>query len=117
MPGYGLDEEGPDVEQRDVFRAVNERIHRLPRRWPGPVDYACECEDSGCRSMLSLEPEEFDRITSARGCYIVTPGHQAGDWEVIRRTTTFLVVQAVQLRQVSPPVPAGDVLKEQREAS
>jgi hypothetical protein len=82
------------VEQRDLFRAVNERIHRLTRRWPGPVDYVCECDDAHCRTMLTIEPEEFAAIAASPGCHIVAPDHYRADWDIVRNERTYLVVRA-----------------------
>ena len=81
------------LEQSQLFRAANERIHRVPRRWPGPVDYVCECEDPECRVMLKLEPREFAEIAAAPGCYMVAREHYRADWEIIRQRPAYLVVQ------------------------
>lgn len=81
-----------------IFREVNEGIRR--GRWPGEEDsissFRCECASLGCTEMLPLTLREYERIREHPRRFIVAPGHERLDVEVVVETRpTYLVVQKV----------------------
>jgi hypothetical protein len=52
-----------------VFRIANERMQRAAashRFAPDQgVPFLCECADPGCREVVMLSPEEYDRVRGA----------------------------------------------------
>ena len=90
-----------ELEQRVArneasFREVNEGIRR--GRWPGEEDsissFRCECASLGCTEMLPLTLREYERIREHPRRFVVAPGHEQLDAEVVVETrSTYLVVQ------------------------
>jgi hypothetical protein len=75
-------------------RAVNEAIER--GRWPGEDDartaYRCECGRPGCNELAELTPRDYEDVRSHARWFIVVPGHERPDVEVIVRATPRYVV-------------------------
>lgn len=79
-----------------TFREINEGIRR--GRWPGEEDsltsFRCECASLGCTEMLELSFRDYERIRKHPRRFIVAPGHERLDVEVVVETeATYLVVQ------------------------
>lgn len=81
-----------------LFREVNEGIRR--GRWPGEEDsvssFRCECAMLGCTVMLPLSVREYEEVRRNPRRFIVFPGHERLDVEVVVEThPTYLVVQKI----------------------
>lgn len=81
-----------------VFRQINEGIER--GQWPGeedsPVGFRCECAQLGCTDVVELSVREYERVRSHGRRFIVLPGHQRPEAEiVVERRTAYLVVEKV----------------------
>ncbi|HUE25566.1 MAG TPA: hypothetical protein VMP89_02245 [Solirubrobacteraceae bacterium] len=79
-----------------VFRQINEGIER--GQWPGeedsPVGFRCECARLGCNELLELSVHEYEDIRAHSRRFIVVPGHERPDFEVVvDRQPGYLVVQ------------------------
>jgi hypothetical protein len=79
-----------------IFREINEGIRR--GRWPGEEDslssFRCECASLGCTEMLELSFRDYERIRKHPRRFIVAPGHERLDVEVVVESeSTYLVVQ------------------------
>lgn len=79
-----------------VFRQINERIER--GHWPGeedsPVGFRCECARLGCNDVIELSPREYERVRSNPRRFIVLPGHERLDIEVVvERSAGYLIVE------------------------
>jgi hypothetical protein len=79
-----------------VFRQINEGIER--GQWPGEEDTAvgfrCECARLGCNELLELSVREYEQVRSDPRRFIVVPGHERLDAEVvIERHPGYLVVE------------------------
>ena len=79
-----------------VFREINEGIER--GQWPGeedsPVSFRCECARLGCNDLLELSPREYERVRSTPHRFMVVPGHERLDTEiVVERRPGYLVVE------------------------
>jgi hypothetical protein len=92
-----------ETEQRiarneDIFREINEGIRR--GRWPGEEDsitgFRCECASLGCSDMIPLSFREYERVREHARRFIVAPGHERLDAEVVvEKLSGYLVVQKV----------------------
>lgn len=90
-----------EVQQRTarneaIFREINEGIRR--GRWPGEEEsitsFRCECASLGCTQMLELSFREYERVREHPRRFIVSPGHERVDVEVVVETRpTYLIVQ------------------------
>jgi hypothetical protein len=90
-----------DLQERlganeSVFREVNEGIER--GHWPGeensPVSFRCECARLGCNELIELSPREYERVRSDPRRFIVLPGHERLEVEiVVERRPGYLVVE------------------------
>jgi hypothetical protein len=90
-----------DLQQRlganeAVFREVNEGIER--GHWPGEEDSAvsfrCECARLGCNDLIELSPRAYEQVRSDPRRFIVLPGHERLDVEiVVERRAGYLVVE------------------------
>ena len=81
-----------------IFREINEGIRR--GRWPGEenstMSFRCECASLGCTDMLALSFRDYERIRKHPRQFLVAPGHERLDVEVVVDTKpTYLVVQKV----------------------
>ena len=79
-----------------VFRQINEGIER--GHWPGeedsPVSFRCECARLGCNDLIELSPREYERVRSNPRRFIVLPGHERLEVEiVVERRSGYLIVE------------------------
>jgi hypothetical protein len=78
-----------------VFRQINEGIER--GQWPGeeesPVSFRCECARLGCNDLIELSIREYETVRSDPRRFIVLPGHERLDVEIVveRRPDYFVV--------------------------
>jgi hypothetical protein len=78
-----------------VFREINEGIER--GQWPGeeesPVGFRCECARLGCNELVELSIREYEGVRSNPRRFIVLPGHERLDVEIVveRRSGYFVV--------------------------
>lgn len=81
-----------------VFREINEGIER--GQWPGeedaPISFRCECARLGCNELVELSVRKYERVRSNPRRFIVLPGHERLDVEiVVEREHSYLVVEKV----------------------
>jgi hypothetical protein len=79
-----------------VFREINEGIER--GQWPGeedsPISFRCECARLGCNELIELSVREYEHVRSNPRRFIVLPGHERLDIEiVVERHHGYLVVE------------------------
>jgi hypothetical protein len=79
-----------------VFREINEGIER--GQWPGeedaPVSFRCECARLGCNDLIELTVNEYERVRANPRRFMVVPGHESLDAEVVvERRPGYLVVE------------------------
>lgn len=82
---------------QSLFREVNERIATLVREYRDeerPVDYICECLDTGCTETVELSQSEYERLRERGTRFFVLPGHEDGAVEVtVAETAQYLIVE------------------------
>lgn len=81
-----------------VFREINEGIER--GQWPGeedsPISFRCECARLGCNELIELSVREYEHVRSNSRRFIVLPGHERLDVEiVVERHHGYLIVEKV----------------------
>lgn len=81
-----------------VFRQINEGIER--GQWPGeeesPVSFRCECARLGCNDLIELSIREYESVRSNPRRFIVLPGHERLDVEiVVERRDGYFVVEKI----------------------
>lgn len=82
-----------------VFREINEGIER--GQWPGeedaPTGFRCECARLGCNELVALSVREYEHVRSTPERFIVIPGHERLDVEiVVERHPGYLIVEKVE---------------------
>ncbi len=78
------------LEQRlaaneSIFREVNEAINK--GGWPGDegsaVGFRCECARLGCNALVSLTPQDYERVRAYPRRFLMLPGHELEDIEIV----------------------------------
>jgi hypothetical protein len=83
-----------------MFRAINERIRELARRFnveKDPVTFVCECADETCVEKVALTLEQYDEMRALPARFVVVPGHEATPLveRVVFRSPGFVLVRKV----------------------
>lgn len=93
-------------ENEQAFKAYNER--RAAAEAAGevpqdePVPFACECDDPGCARAIEIPVAEYERAVAAVDRFVVLPGHEDADVEVVvERHAGYLVVSKPDLARRS----------------
>ena len=84
------------AQNQVIFRTVNESIQQQALRFGGldAYQFICECASSGCFERISLTLEQYERIRGEGSTFVVTPGHEYDEIElVIERQVTYSVVR------------------------
>jgi hypothetical protein len=76
------------ASNESVFREINEAIER--GQWPGEEDasvrFRCECAQLGCNELLEASVHEYERVRAHGRRFLVVPGHERDDVEVVVET-------------------------------
>jgi hypothetical protein len=79
-----------------TFRSVNERLQEKAdeldlgdRQTP----FLCECEDERCTEVLLLRRSDYEAVRAHPRRFIVAPGHQEQDDQLIRDDAGFAVLE------------------------
>ena len=76
------------------IRDVNEGIER--GQWPGeedtPVGFRCECARLGCNRLIELTVREYETIRSNPRRFVLAPGHEFREVEVVVEATPRYVI-------------------------
>jgi hypothetical protein len=84
------------LQNEALFREVNERIAELEDRLIFPGDLLpliCECANTGCATMIEVEPATFQAVRANPMHFLVAPGHEQPEETVVTRGETYLVVE------------------------
>jgi hypothetical protein len=81
-------------------RAAAEEAGEVPP--DEPVPFACECDDPGCARAIEIPLGEYERAVAAVDRFIVLPGHEDPEVEVVvERQDGYLVVSKPDLARRS----------------
>jgi hypothetical protein len=92
-----------------AFREVNERIAEVGESFtPEEMSLVCECSRSACAERLWLDAVEYERVRTVSEWFIVRPGHEQADIEVvIEEWPGFFVVrkrgEAAEISRATDP--------------
>jgi hypothetical protein len=63
-----------------VFRIANERMQRAAASHRCASDqgvpFLCECADAGCREIVMLSPEDYERVRAQPSWFLLVAGHE-----------------------------------------
>jgi hypothetical protein len=57
-----------------------------------PLPFVCECEDRACRQFLRLTLPEYRDVRADPKQFMVAPGHEGSDEEVMKVTERYVLV-------------------------
>ena len=78
------------------FREANERIQEKVVELGSPdrtAPYLCECEEERCTTVVLLTAEEYEDVRSGSRQFVVAPGHQEEDDQVVDQHDGFTVIE------------------------
>jgi hypothetical protein len=86
------------AQNEAAFRDVNDRIAN--GQWPGaptdPIAFLCECGYLGCNQIVELTTGAYERVRADARHFILLPGHEIPDIEVVvERGDGYVVVEKV----------------------
>ena len=65
-----------------------------------PVPFACECDDPSCHRAVELPPADYERVSAPADQFIVAPGHEDLEVEVVVEAHgSYLVVSKPDLQR------------------
>jgi hypothetical protein len=79
-----------------LFRAVNEEIRAVDRRFGNALtsEFVCECANDGCVERLPVPRDVYTAVRSEPTRFILAPGHERLELErVVERHDRFFVVE------------------------
>jgi hypothetical protein len=80
-----------------IFRDANERIRRAQAAMEiapaGPVPFICECADVACHTIVRMAGDEYESLRAADDRFLIAPGHDAADGEIVDRRDGYWVVK------------------------
>ena len=60
-----------------LFRAVNERIAEVARRFhSNEVAFVCECSDEACTELIDASLSDYERARAHATHFVMHPGHE-----------------------------------------
>ena len=71
------------AKNESLFREANEHIEEISSD-AAFVSFVCECADVDCNERLSLTLEEYEHVRSQPNRFIVLPGHNVPDLDLIQ---------------------------------
>ncbi len=84
-------------QNEELFREVNSHIAALDDRLGvdgKPLLLMCECANTGCTTLIRVEPATFREVRASSGRFLVAPGHERLDTEaVVGQAVAYLVVE------------------------
>jgi hypothetical protein len=69
-----------------LFREVNERVRGINDSFGERLEeaqFVCECGDETCMERVRLPVADYERVRSDAELFVVKPGHEIGDVEVV----------------------------------
>ena len=84
------------IQNETLFREVNTRIAELEARISTGSELLpliCECANTGCTTLIEVDPGTFRTVRESPLRFLVAPGHARGDETVIGRDGGYLIVE------------------------
>ena len=89
---------------------MNERIRAVNATLgfsAGPYDVLCECGDPECTERVTVPGDVYDVVRADILHFLVAPGHELPDEQIIAQETSYRVVEFALLTQTLPSSDAG----------
>jgi hypothetical protein len=84
------------MENEELFRSANERLRERAEVIAAlgrSIPFFCECIDETCMARIDLTLEDYERVRSEDGHFVIAPGHPQLDGErVVEKEEHFLIV-------------------------
>jgi hypothetical protein len=81
---------------RDINESLREKHVHAPVVRSGPLPFVCECASMECTEAVELTMTEYRSVRQNARRFVVVPGHEVVDAEVVVETTDrFMVVEKV----------------------
>jgi hypothetical protein len=92
---HNTDRERRRAENEAAFRAINERIASLGRRYGAEsIDLLCECSDTECTQRIALPTSVYERVRAEPTYFLVVAGHETAAIErVVERAERYAIVE------------------------
>jgi hypothetical protein len=84
------------VHNEALFREVNAHIAELEDRISiqgEPLPLICECANTGCTTIIEVEPGAFEAVRKNPLLYLVAFGHEGDDEPVVGGGEAYLIVE------------------------
>lgn len=85
------------TSNRELFRAVNERIAELSSGYIVPDEspsFICECSRVGCAEQISAPLDVYAQVRATGHAYLIASSHQADDEQTILDHGSYRIVIA-----------------------
>lgn len=93
------------IHNEALFREVNARIAELEVRLSGAgelLPLICECANTGCTTLIEVDPGTFQAVRENPLLFLVAPGHERKEETVVGRGAGYFIVEKKE-----PPVAGG----------
>lgn len=109
-PAANVEERQRRIGQNEaLYRKVNERlsdVHDALATLTGVLEIVCECGNLSCAQLLSITPDNYERLRSEATWFVVMPGHEIAAVErIVARHDGYDIVE-------KRPGPAADEAEE-----
>jgi hypothetical protein len=86
------------AKNESLFREANERIKEISDSFaaldPSPVQFVCECGQTGCTEPIMLTLAEYEFVRASPTRFALVPGHELPERErVVRRGDGYIAVE------------------------
>jgi hypothetical protein len=84
------------AENESLFRSANERIESTALDWgaaENAISFLCECSDLECVARVEVPASVYERVRADAEQFLVLPGHQRPEEEIVERTEDHVVVR------------------------
>ena len=84
------------LQNEALFREVNKRIAELEDRLSIPGDLLpliCECANTGCTTMIEVEPGTFGAVRKNPRLFVVAREHERDDETVVGSGAGYFIVE------------------------
>ena len=72
----------------------------------GPYAVLCECGDPDCTESVTVPGDVYDVVRADTQHFLVAPGHERADEQIIAQETSYRVVELGLL--ITPTLPSTD---------
>ena len=81
------------IHNEALFREVNLRIAELEEGMlaDDPLPLICECANTGCTTVLEVDPGTFRTVRENPALFLVAPGHERE--KVVGRGASYFIVE------------------------